>query len=187
MGEKKEGEAPVCDISFEIAKIKEDKMLKRIYCDMDGVLATFNPHATPGQLLEAGYFLSRPAENEMIEIVKELAGDPQNEVFILSCVIPEIADRAIAEKDEWLDRYLPEVRKSHRLYPHCGTDKVKAIGAAELCRYDILLDDHSPNCRLWQKKNGIAIKILNGINGNGGSYTGIRAVPEEIPGILRAL
>lgn len=162
-------------------------MLKRIYCDMDGVLATFNPHATPDQLLQAGYFLNRPAENEMIGIIKELASDPQNEVFILSCVIPEIAERAIEEKNAWLDKYLPEVQKSHRLYPHCGTDKVKAIGVGELCKYDILLDDHSPNCRLWQKKNGIAIKILNGINGNGGSYTGIRAVPEDVLGILSAL
>ena len=161
---------------------------KRIFVDMDGVLAAFNPNATEDQLYEPGYFRTRPAEEEMLGVIRKLIEDRENEVFILSCVPPSIFERAKAEKDAWLDEHLPEVKQWARIFIPCGKDKVDAVKLKDsLCRYDVLLDDHSPNCRAWQEHNGTAIKILNGINGNGGSYTGSRAKPDEVIVLLKAI
>ena len=161
---------------------------KRIFVDMDGVIAEFNPNATEDQLYEPGYFRTRPAEEEMLGVIRKLIEDRRNEVFILSCVLPGIFERAKAEKDAWLDEHLPEAEQWARIFIPCGTDKVDAVKLKEcLCRYDVLLDDHSPNCRTWQEHNGTAIKILNGINGNGGSYKGIRARPDQVLEQIEAL
>lgn len=156
--------------------------MKNIYIDMDGTLTVFQTVASEEELYEPGYFARLEPQKNVVAAVRELSGRDNIEVFILSAVLP--SPYAKQEKNEWLDTYLPEINSAHRIFVPCGEDKGKYIGHA-LGEDDLLLDDYSKNLRSWCPP-GRAVKLINDINGNFGTWRGAKISmhlsPAEIAG-----
>ena len=65
----------------------------------------------------------------VVAAVKEIVTNhPEIEVNILSAYLTD-SQYALQEKNEWLDRYLPEIDQTHRIFVPCGSDK-KRVSAA---------------------------------------------------------
>ena len=159
---------------------------KRIFIDMDGVLCEYNTEADLSDLEKAGYFLHLKPCRKMVKAVRRLVELKKAEVFILSAVLPQCAERSREEKNRWLDRYLPEIGKDHRIFTLCGESKAEAVHG--LKKSDVLCDDHSPNLLEWVSSGGSGVKILNGINGLSGTYTkGPRVKIEKNRDLARAV
>ena len=151
---------------------KMEKEPLRLFVDMDGTLAEFKQVDTLEKLYEQGYFLNLEPQQNVVDGIRCLISNhPEVEVFILSSVLSD-SEYALSEKNEWLDRYLPEVDGLHRLYPRCGESKLKylefLLGSVTEC--DFLLDDYSNNLHEWDPP-AKGIKVMNGINGKNGTWT----------------
>lgn len=152
--------------------LPETRALKkqRLFVDMDGTLAVFTPVDTMETLYEQGYFSNLKPHINVINGVKEyMALHPETEVFILSSVLSD-SQYALNEKNEWLDKYIPEIDATHRLFPPCGGNKTEYIPGG-LKESDMLLDDYSVNLHEWEPP-AKGIKVMNGINGTKGSWQG---------------
>lgn len=144
------------------------KEAKRLFLDMDGTLAEFHPVDTMETLYEQGYFAQlAPHENVVNGIKTFMKGNPDEEVFILSSVLTD-SPYAQTEKNEWLDRYLPEIGMGNRIFVPCGSAKNEFVPGG-VRENDVLLDDYSKNLHEWP---GQALKLMNGINGTKGSFQG---------------
>ncbi len=140
----------------------------RLFVDMDGTLAVFNPVDTLETLYQPGYFSNLEPQDNVVQAVKSIITTrPEIEVYILSAVLTDSA-YAQDEKNEWLDRYLPEVDSAHRIFPPCGADKKDYIRGG-VRDTDFLLDDYTQNLTLWHPP-GQGIKLLNGINHTRGTW-----------------
>lgn len=73
-----------------------------------------------------GYFLNLEPIQNVLDAVKLVLKQPDIEVFILSSILAD-SKYALAEKNAWLDKHLPEIDENHRLFPPCGSDKKDAI------------------------------------------------------------
>ncbi len=141
---------------------------KRVFLDMDGVLCEYRENASVEDMHADGYFRSLRPRQPMLDAVKRLIETGETEVFILSAVFPERKNEATAEKNEWLNEYLPMINSDHRIFPLCGTDKAGAVSG--ISRSDVLLDDYSKNLFSWALAGGSAVKILNEVNGKLGTF-----------------
>ena len=148
---------------------KEQRMRKRVFIDMDGVLCEYRTGVDVSEMEQAGYFAGLAPRRKMIDAVNYLIESGMADVFVLSSVLPGSRSQATMEKNAWLDRFLPAVDWQHRIFPVCGTDKAAAVGAS--AGTDILCDDYSHNLRQWSSAGGTAIKILNEVNGKNGTFT----------------
>ncbi len=159
---------------------------KCLFVDMDGVLCEYHTDVSPKQLMAKGYFSSLKPREKTLQAVKGLLAYPEYDIFILSSVIKECCEQSKAEKNEWLNKYLPEIPHNHRIFPLCGSDKAAAV--KNIGKNDILIDDHSPNLFLWTKAGGTGIKVLNECNGLKGSFDkGPRLKIDNINVLLKAL
>lgn len=153
--------------------------MRRIFVDMDGVLAVWQNNVPLEEVTAAGYFRQLPAVKNVINAINLLTKQQNFETYILSSVFND--DHSIQEKEEWLDSQNVQIDKKHRLFVPYG--KVKSEFVAEqigLLEDDILIDDFSHNLREW---HGIGIKMLNGINGTKGTWRGYvvrNNMPSEI-------
>lgn len=144
----------------------------RLFVDMDGTLVVWKHAKNVEQLLEEGYFRTMPAYKSVVEAVKLLiaAGLP---VYSLSAYMME-SRYALDEKNGWLDEHIPEIIPAHRVFCPCTESKWKHAcdvnGKYE--GINILLDDYSLNLHDWAENGGIAIKLMNGVNGTKGSWQG---------------
>lgn len=143
-------------------------MRKRLFVDMDGTLAVFTPVDELETLYEQGYFLNlQPHENVVAAIKEIIKKHPEIEVNILSAYLSD-SKFAIEEKNQWLDKYLPEIDSKHRVFVPCGMDKKEGIPNG-IRRDDFLLDDYTKNLNDWQPP-ARGIKLLNGINHTRGTW-----------------
>jgi hypothetical protein len=150
----------------------------RLFIDMDGTIAVWG-NSPWEDVCSKGYFKNRPPMTNMIEAVKSIIHNhPQVEVFILSAVITD--DHSAGEKHEWLDKYLPEIDRKHRIFSVYGEDKGKYIHQ----KGDILVDDYSKNLIEWEAKGGKGIKVLNGLNWSKKSWKGDVIFHETNPRLL---
>lgn len=141
---------------------------QRLFVDMDGTLAEFKSVDTLEKLYEKNYFASlNPHENVILAIKEIIKHNPEIEVNILSSVLSD-SKYALEEKNQWLDIFLPEIDKAHRLFPPCGMDKKEYIKGG-VHENDFLLDDYTQNLTLWQPP-ARGIKLLNGINHTRGTW-----------------
>lgn len=150
---------------------------RRIFVDMDGTLAKFNPIAKIEDLYEQGYFAALEPQQNVVDAVKLLCEDSRFEVYILSSVLD--SEYALQEKNQWLDAHLPQVDTEHRLFPSYGETKQSVIPNG-LQPTDTLFDDYSLNLHAWCPP-GQAIKCMNGINGTNGTWQGARVFHTDAP------
>lgn len=144
----------------------------RLFVDMDGTLAMWHPTKKLEELYEEGYFKNLEPYEEVVEAIRQIfTFEPNVEVFILSAYLSD-SPYALNEKNEWLDKYLPEIDKDHRCFCHCGTDKSAAVPEG-IKETDVLLDDYTVNLKDWCPP-GVGIKLLNGINDTHKSWQGER-------------
>lgn len=145
---------------------------KRLFVDMDGTLARFHDEAQYlERMYEEGFFANlRPFEN-VVEGIREFIRDnPDVEVYALSSVID--SEYCVNEKNQWLDKYLPEIPVENRIYPSVGSSKsdyVQTVTGRLITADDFLLDDYTVNLLDWQS-SGRGIKLLNAINHTNGSW-----------------
>lgn len=158
-------------------------MKKRLFVDMDGTLAVFHPVKELETLYEPGYFSDlSPIRNVVVAIRNIVQENPEVEVFILSAYLSD-SQYALTEKNAWLNRFLPEIDKDHRLFVPCGKNKADYIPGG-VRGTDFLLDDYTHNLILWQPP-GKGIKLLNGINHTRGSWQDSRLRCDKSPCLLK--
>lgn len=145
----------------------------RIYVDMDGTMVAWKEAKSLEDLLVKGYFRDMPPYESVITAIKILIAYGAN-VYALSAYMKE-SPYAVQEKDEWLDEFIPEIPAEKRIFCPCGDNKwqaaINASGDASLGK-NLLLDDYSLNLHQWKESGGVGIKMINGINGNNGTWQG---------------
>lgn len=153
--------------------------MKRLFVDMDGTAAEFKAVDTLETLYEPGYFLSLKPQQNVVDAVKLITEQrPDVDVYIMSSVLTD-SKYALQEKNQWLDRYLPEIPESKRIFPPCGDDKKEHIPDG-IRTTDMLLDDYTTNLLLWDPP-GKGLKVLNGINHTRGTWKGDSVSYEHKP------
>lgn len=139
-----------------------------IFVDMDGTLNEFNKEASLEEVSSAGYFRNRPPFFNMVNAIKRLNKIGNNDIYILSSVF--VDEHSIEDKNTWLDKYLPDIDRDHRIYVPYGYSKSKYIENLGISsRKSILIDDFTKNLNDWP---GIGIKYLNGINNTKKTWEG---------------
>jgi 5'(3')-deoxyribonucleotidase len=136
-------------------------MTKRLFIDMDGVLARFHDEENFTELMyKSGFFINLKPFKNAVEAVKQFVKNPDFEVFIISSPLNETA---LAEKKKWIDWHLPEISNDHRLFPKYEQSKADFIWQKfnGICKNDILFDDYNRNLQEWHKIGGTAIMCVN--------------------------
>lgn len=142
-----------------------------ICCDMDGVLAKWEEGCTYEKTWEPHYFLYRDLET----VVKDallLLMEAGFKCQVTSAAYEEGTARE--DKDAWLNNNGLETLP--RIFMPCGKNKADYIDIQDGVTY-ILMDDYSFNLLNWESTNKpnskfVAIKFLNGLNGETGKWTG---------------
>ncbi len=135
----------------------------RIFVDMDGTIAEYRPD-TGERYMDTGYFKDLKPYESMVQAIKQLSRQGY-EVNVLTTVY---SIEAIREKEEWLNRYLPELPEEQRIYSPPDFPKTKYIPGG-VRKDDVLIDDHTPNLLVWP---GRGIKALNPLNHRYGVWKG---------------
>lgn len=148
----------------------------KLFIDMDGTIAKWQPEKTFKEVSRSGYFQNLPEIPGMIRLVEMLENTPDMTVFILSSILSNpYAHYVRQEKCIWLDKYLPMISDERRIFVPARMKKSeylgKHFGYFGVRQSDVLLDDFSKNLHEW---HGIGIKVMNGINGTNGTWQGAR-------------
>lgn len=142
----------------------------RLFVDMDGTLNKFKSVDTLETLYEEGYFRNLRPNEKVLQAVKNIIYIyPEIEVYVMSAVFTD-SKYALAEKNEWLDKYLPQIDQEHRIFPPCGKNKLEYVPGG-IRPTDHLLDDYTKNLVLWEPP-AKGIKLLNGINHTNETWQG---------------
>ena len=156
------------------------KEKRKFFIDMDGVLATWNPHASLEEVARPGYFSSLPAEQNVIKAVNMLSSKENIVIYLLAAVF--VDSHSIFEKQIWLDENGVNIPTSRRFFLPYGMDKSSFIREKTGSnKKDILLDDFSKNLHSW---HGIGVKMYNQCNGTKGTWNGYCVKNTMPPDIL---
>lgn len=140
-------------------------MKKRLFVDIDGTLARF--HDADKMYIEAmwtpGFYTNlKPFENAIEGLKVFIKEHPEVEVFVLSAYLDTDPPFIVDEKNEWLDKYLPEIPADHRIFTRAGDNKADYIG--DIGPGDYLLDDYNKNLIEFEDAGARAIKFHNDVN-----------------------
>ena len=151
-------------------------MKKRMYFfDMDGTLNEYGYVKNIEDLYKEGYFLTRPPHEKIVADVNRMIDEGYN-VYLLSCRLTE-SQYAEKEKYAWAKKYLPRLHPAKIILLPNGENKAEYLKMARGIIVDkdcILIDDYTKNLSEWDAAGGTGVKYLNGTNGNGGVWKGIR-------------
>jgi len=145
-------------------------MNRRIFVDMDGTLTEWIENESTDVLYEKGYYENLKPNEFLLQVIKGLVKKGED-IYILSSFLND-SKYALEEKNNWLDRYLPELSKDKRLFIKYGDNKTLIIPNG-VSKFDYLIDDYSKNLFDWKDAGGIAIKFLNGINNKSKQWQGL--------------
>ena len=140
----------------------------RIFVDMDGTLARFHDeNLYLERMFEKGFFAGLKPFDNAVEAIKHIIDNyPNVDVYVLSAAIT--TPYCLAEKNKWLDKYLPNIDNEHRLFvENPSTDKSLCVPGSYLYKDDNLIDDYNKNLIEWQKAGGTSVKAKNNINHKG--------------------
>lgn len=129
-----------------------------IYLDMDGTLAVFKNAEIFEDFFTPGFFYNLKPQRNILSATKKLYENEKEfgiRVYTLSSIIKG-HKTARTEKNNWLDKYFPELPKSRRKYTMVGENKADKIKDPS---HSILLDDFGPLCDDFIEAGGIAIKV----------------------------
>jgi len=158
----------------------------QFYFDMDGTVSEWRPTSTIEDLYSKGYFLSLKPYMEIVNAAQSLAFAGVD-VFILSCYLSD-SKYALEEKNAWIDRHMPFVKKENRLFIPYGQSKTQYVQALhKISLEDVLIDDFSVNLHEWAAVGGLGVKSMNEINGTKGTWQGIRITKKTATDILLGL
>ena len=155
--------------------------MKRLFFDMDGVLAEYRENCTEKDMKKRGYFSSLRPEANMVSALKMLL-DNEDALGISVCVItkvyPALFRYSVREKLEWRDEYLDTLFDSEFIMVN-GDEQEKSDAVREQLGFDIdedciLIDDYNPNLREWNRNGGTTVKYVNAINDKNKSFIGRR-------------
>lgn len=137
----------------------------RLFVDMDGTLARFHDEVQYlERMYEPNFFRNlKPFQNAVETIRTYIQEHPEAEVFILSSAVPGEPPGCEKQKQDWLNKHLPEIDRAHRLFPEIGTPKNLAIPGG-IRPGDVLLDDYNKNLEEWRSAGGVSVKFVNNIN-----------------------
>lgn len=143
--------------------------MPKLFIDMDGTLARFHDEDLYlERMYEKNFFLNLKPFSSMVDAIKQIIRTGTAKVYILSAVINETSK---FEKNQWLDEYLPEIDREHRIFTNMDVPKSQwlFIGRRHnvLEKNDILLDDYNKNLEEWKSVGGTAIKAKNNLNHKG--------------------
>lgn len=156
-----------------------DGRIVRLNLDLDGTAAVFQKVDTLETLYEKGYFLNLEPNQNVVEAIRLIIRNhPEIEVYVMSSVLSD-SKYALSEKNQWIDKYLPEIDEKHRIFPPCGENKLDYIPGG-VRDTDLLLDDYTHNLTLWEPP-ARGIKLLNGINHTRESWRGNRLRYDKSP------
>lgn len=161
----------------------------RLFVDLDGTLAEWrnieltidkqdDAESAAKKLFDIlqipGYFYSLKENSSLVNAIKNIIKENNIDVYILTCY-PENgpASSPLKEKDMWLDKNLPEIKKENRIYVPYGKCKNDYIPGG-IKKEDTLLDDKSSNLHEFVEGGGQGIKFLNGVNSSYGTWIGNR-------------
>ena len=143
---------------------------QRLFVDMDGTLTVFTPQDSIEPLYEKDYFLNLPPHENVVEAIKHIvANQPDIDVYVLSSYLTD-SEYALTEKQAWVEKYLPEIDETHRIFVPNGSNKKEWIGGQR--PDDILIDDYTENLLKWHPGKGI--KLINAINHTRETWQGDR-------------
>ncbi len=136
---------------------------QRLFVDLDGTLATFHAVHDTYELCTPGYYSGLLPNWNVLYAIQDLIKYHSQEidVYVISSVHSNTAS-ASREKNGWLNRYLPALDKSHRLFCPRNIDRTLAAPRG-LYTDDYLLDDNNRNLAEWAPP-ARAVKLLNGLN-----------------------
>lgn len=159
---------------------------RRLFIDMDGTIVIWRAAKSEEDLVSKGFFANVGAYESVLQAVKLIHNTrPDIELYIASAVLFE-NPYAVDEKNEWLDKNLPEIDIRHRIFTTTGKSKAEPL--MELFDFDeevdVLLDDYSVNLHDWVAHKGYAIKLMNGINGTNGSWCGPSVYAFDTPELI---
>lgn len=174
----------------------------RLFVDMDGTLAEWRNISINVSinceedkfkvvdminniLYQNGYYASLKPHTNVVDAIKKIIQDNEIEVFVCSCVLPDKKQfdnttvSPVAQKNAWLDKYLPEIDTQHRIFVPDGEDKKKYIPGG-IRPTDFLFDDYTEKLKLFCTKDNQqsltipknGIKLLNNVNSKHGSWGG---------------
>lgn len=155
----------------------------RLFVDMDGTIAKWNNVAFE-DLYQEGYYKNLEPDSAILDEVKILI-ELNIDVYILSAYLPDIYDDntgelikksyALQDKQEWIEKYLPEINKDNVIFVPYGTNKAEYLkeNYSPVYEDDYLLDDYTNNLNEWEGYGGTGIKYRNGINGTKGTWKGL--------------
>lgn len=153
-----------------MTEIKNDtsKIKCRLFIDMDGTINYFNNNIDSLEsVYSKGYFSSLQPRNQIIEAIKEYSKH-DSEIYVIANVID--SPYAVNEKNEWLDKYLPELDQQHRIFVPYGKNKTDYI-QGNITKMDFLIDDSEANLIEWNKQ-GSSIKLVNELNDRESTWDG---------------
>ena len=140
----------------------------RFFWDMDGTLCEFHYQTDSQAIYQKGYFDELAPHTNIVETVRKMVIENPENVYVLSAVLTN-SPYARTEKNVWLDKYLPEIDNSHRIFVPCGMDKAKFVPHG-ITKEDFLFDDYTANLQQWASMGGTGIKVVNAINNRNGRW-----------------
>ena len=157
----------------------------RVFFDMDGTLARFHDEVHYlERMFEPRFFTDlAPFENAVAGIRQYMTDHPNAEVYILSATVDGEPPYCRTEKNEWLDKHLPEIDVAHHIFTPVGADKSVYIPGGIRVE-DTLIDDYNKNLEEWRTAGGHAVKFVNNINDRalvGERWQGDRMYYDDVP------